>query len=585
MRCVNRAIAAMLLLPLFLPAQVIPPDRLGGWAHAGVYEGATKGIPQRSVVFCDVKTGIPGYPRVARGDGIQDDTEVLQAALRACPEGRVVYLPKGTYRITRPLIIDKGIVVRGEGPAGTKIIQEAPLPAFKIQGGGTSFYYAAVSGHAELGIVQAVLSGLSVGSDTIVIDDATEFMPGDVVLIDQLNDPALVTPNGTGGTCTWCGLGAGTDQAANGSRAMGETLIIAKKSRNAVTFHRPLRYRYERQYEPRLVILSHQPVRNAGIEDLSLTSAPGNQEGSGITMAYCVHCWVRNVESFNFPQKHVEIEWASCGNEIRDSFFHHTPRFDADHGYGINIHNYSADNLIENNVLYGLHTGIIIGSAGGSGNVVAYNFVDDTRHWQPHWFLSQLGTHGAHTFMNLFEGNVCGKVGMDAYWGSGSHSVFFRNYITRENAGQPVTSDINAVNIEASNYFITVAGNILGKPGCRGPAEQIPFRDSRENPVLWKVGYDGARIGYPTDPKVAATLIKTGNWECATGAVQWASDDRQIPDSLYLASKPLWFGALIWPPFTPERPGFDPAHVNPIPAQLRFAQWLKSPGPDGPAIR
>jgi hypothetical protein len=584
-RTIHRAVGALILLSALLPAQVIPTDRMGHWASAGVYADSIKGIPKRSVEFCNVRTRIPGSRLVARGDGIQDDTEALQAALRACPAGQIVYLPQGTYRIRRPLVIDKGLVVRGEGPARTKVVQEAPLPVFQIQGSGTSFYYAAVGGHEELGIVQTVRSGFSRGSDTVVIDDATEFSPGDVVLIDQLNDPALVTSKGTGGTCAWCGLGAGPDHNADGSRAMGETLIITKKSGNAVTFHRPLDYRYEEQFRPRLIVLSHEPVRNAGIEDLGLASAEGNQEGSGITLAYSVHCWVRNVESFNIPQKHVEIEWGSCGNEIRDSFFHHTPRFDADHGYGINIHNYATDNLIENNVFYRLHNGVVIGSAGGSGNVVAYNFTDSTRHWQPHWFLFQLGTHGAHTFMNLFEGNVCGKVGLDSYWGSGSHSVFFRNYITRENSDQPITADINAVAIEAFNYYASVVGNILGRSGCPGPAEQIPFRDSSENPVLWKVGYEGANPGYPTDPKVAATLIKTGNWECATGAVQWTSDDRQIPDSLYLSSKPPWFGTLAWPPFTPERPGFDPQNINPIPAQQRFAQWLKSSGPDSPATR
>jgi hypothetical protein len=179
--------------------------------------------------------------------------------------------------------------------------------------------------------------------------------------------------------------------------------------------------------------------------------------------------------------------------------------------------------------------------------------------------------------MNLFEGNVCGKIGLDSYWGSGSHSVFFRNFISRENTGQPVTQDINAVNIEAFNYFVVVAGNILGTPECRGPSEQIPFLDSLNNPVLWKVGYAGSTTGHPADPKVASTLIRTGNWECATNAVQWSSDDHRLPDSLYLASKPAWFGELAWPPFAPEHTGFDPKNLNKTPAQLRFAQWSQGP--------
>jgi len=574
-------LAGLGILVSSVHAAIVPVDRIVNWARSGVFENEVKGIPDRLKVFCNVKVKIPGSPLLARGDGTRDDSEALQAAINACPPGQVVHIPQGTYRISQSLIINKGIVVRGEGPAKTKIIQHAPSHVFIIQGTGTSFWYAAVGGHPELGIVQSLRSGYSRGSDTVVISDSSECAVGDVVLIDQLNDPALVNANGTGGSCTWCGLGVGVNQDTDGSRAMGETLIIKKKNGNTITFHRPLNYNYKAQFQPRLIVLSHGPVKNAGIEDLYIASADGNREGSGIVMSYCVHCWIRNVESHNIPQKHVEIEWATCGNEVRDSVFHHTPRFDADHGYGINIHNYSTDNLIENNVFYRLHTGVVIGSAGGSGNVVAYNFVDNTQHWQPYWFLYQLGTHGAHTYMNLFEGNVCGKVGLDSYWGSGSHSVFFRNFITRENTGQPVTSDINAVNIEVLNYYVTLVGNILGKPGCRGPSEQIPFRDSHNNPVLWKVGYAGSMIGYPTDPKVDSTLIRTGNWECATNAVQWASDDHHIPDSLYLPSKPAWFGALAWPPFAPERADFDPKNLNKIPAQLRFDRWSQGSAHNG----
>jgi hypothetical protein len=568
-------LAGVGVLLSLMRAEIIPPDRIGNWVRSGVYENGVRGIPNRSIVSCNVKLMIPGTSLLAKGDGIVDDTEALQAAINACPPGQVVHVPQGIYRINRSLVINKGIVVRGEGPAKTKIIQYAASHVFMIQGTGTSFWYAAVGGHPEMGIVQSLIPDCSRGSDTVVIADASECAEGDVVLVDQLNDPALVNANGTGGSCTWCGLGVGADRGTDGSRAMGETLIIKKKSGNTITFHRALSYDFKAQFQPRLILLSHGPVRMAGIEDLFIESAEGNTEGSGIVMSYCVNCWVKNVESHNIPQKHVEIEWAACGNEVRDSFFHHTPRFDADHGYGINIHNYSSDNLIENNVFYRLHTGVVIGSAGGSGNVVAYNFIDNTQHWQPNWFLYQFGTHGAHTYMNLFEGNVCGKVGLDSYWGSGSHSVFFRNFITRENTGQPITSDINAVNVEVLNYYVTLVGNVLGRPGCRGPSEQIPFRDSRNNPVLWKVGYAGSMTGYPTDPKVLATLIRTGNWECATRAVQWTSDDHHIPDSLYLPSKPAWFGALAWPPFAPERADFDPKNMNKIPAQLRFMDWLQ----------
>ena len=46
-----------------------------------------------------------------------------------------------------------------------------------------------------------------------------------------------------------------------------------------------------------------------------------------------------------------------------------------------------------------------------------------------------------------------------------------------------------------------------------------------------------------------------------------------------------WFGTLAWPPFVPERPGFDPGNVPSIPAEERYALWIKGSGPEPPARR
>jgi hypothetical protein len=103
--------------------------------------------------------------------------------------------------------------------------------------------------------------------------------------------------------------------------------------------------------------------------------------------------------------------------------------------------------------------------------------------------------------------------------------------------------------------------------------EQIPYSSISNNPVLWKIGYNCcAATGNPVDPQVAQTLIRTGNWQCVTNTVQWDPNiaDHNIPDSLYLTIKPAWFGILSWPPFTPEKVGFDPNNLDKIPAQVRF---------------
>ncbi len=51
----------------------------------------------------------------AKGDGIQDDTHFIQAAIMACPENSRVYLPAGTYRVTSLFLKSHIRLELGEG--------------------------------------------------------------------------------------------------------------------------------------------------------------------------------------------------------------------------------------------------------------------------------------------------------------------------------------------------------------------------------------------------------------------------------------------------------------------------------------
>jgi len=530
-------------------SEIFPPERLIDWSGAGVYANGVKGIP-----VYPVGVNAKNAPYNAKGDGVTDDTAAIRAAVTACPAGQAVLLPQGTYKISGTISIGKGIVVRGEGPDKTRVIQYASSHIFRISGSSASS-------------VTDVLTGYEKGSDTITVAGGSAFRAGDVVSIDELNDPSLVTSTGTGGTCRWCGR-----YGVNGTRAMGETKLVAAVVGNTVRFVRPLHFTYKAELLPQLVRLSGSPVRNAGIEALYMESADGTTDGHSVFMAGCVYCWVKGVESANTSKKHVELQYGTYGNEVRDSYFHDAKSFTSDRGYGVNVSLGSSDNLIENNVLYHLHYAVAL-EAGGAGNVIAYNYQERTEHYERDWFIQSMGTHGAHSYMNLWEGNVAGMIDFDNYWGSGSHQVVFRNHLTRENPGEPVDANLIAAIVDANNYYDTFVGNILGTPGCPGVVEQIPYVDSYMNPVLWKIGYNCcSATGYPSDATTGATLVRHGNYDYVTNGLTWAPNipDHNLPDSLYLSSKPAWFGSLTWPPFAAERPGFNPAVLNKIPAQVRF---------------
>lgn len=107
---------------------------IGGRAFSG--ENRTAGVAERNVR----RLG-------AVGDGKADDTAAIQIAVEA--GGGVVRLPKGTYRITKPIVIELDKVgytsICGDGVA--RIVMAGPGPALKFVG--THFKSADPAGFAE----------------------------------------------------------------------------------------------------------------------------------------------------------------------------------------------------------------------------------------------------------------------------------------------------------------------------------------------------------------------------------------------------------------------------------------------------
>lgn len=81
-------------------------------ALAGAEQGKTMLLKNANDVFA-----ANYFPTLfgAKGDGVADDTKALQLALQAAGQtGGTVYLPRGVYRISAPLILPAGVTLRGE---------------------------------------------------------------------------------------------------------------------------------------------------------------------------------------------------------------------------------------------------------------------------------------------------------------------------------------------------------------------------------------------------------------------------------------------------------------------------------------
>jgi len=85
--------------------------------------------------------------------------------------------------------------------------------------------------------------------------------------------------------------------------------------------------------------------------------------------------------------------------------------------------------------------------------------------------------------------------------------------------------------------------------------------------AIWLLGRNPI-VPYTTDPNVAKTAVRDGNWDTLPGKQTWLTraTAAPLPDSCYRASKPAFFGNNPWP-------WVDPATgaTHTLPAKARYA--------------
>ena len=525
----------------------ISPDRMVNWSNPG--PGVTGGIPSRTTIFANVKNS----PYGAVGNGVADDTSAIQRAINACPQDQVVYIPAGTYRITQSLRLDRRIVVRGDGPANTKIKLDSS----------TSQSVFAVGTYSENNRIDDLTGGYTKGSTSIIASDPFWFQAGDYIIISQL-DTGNPLIGSTG--CGWF---------KRSQRSIGQTLKITGKSGNTLTVDPPLHWTYEAKYSPqieRVAVNLTNSLEYAGIEDLYMErSQNSGQQHYMIQVWNAANCWFKNIESYRVSGRHIAL-FRSFRCTIRDSYFHHAWAYTSGGlAYGISIANYSSDNLIENNIVYYLNFPIALENSGG-GNVIAYNYTEGAwlNEGDKMYQMADIGTHCDYPHMELFEGNWSTHICPDYEHGGSGYLTFFRNHLDGETTfpkdSPPIPSTNNnngAFDIRQMNTNMNIVGNVLLKPGDTGQYECFLTGSPQCNSgVTTRYVYKFQNTG-----DIYTTAYRQGNYNYITNSAIWVNSTVEtLPNSLYLTSKPAFFGSLLWPPFGPD--------VNPkigtIPAKQRF---------------
>jgi len=484
----------------------------------------------------------------------------------------------------------------------------------------------------QTGYMQLLSANGTKGSNSVTVADGSIFSAGQMVLLDQtsgaswqpdvaqlstsiwaspdyavawqLHKPALsdvddpiasgVTPSTAN---NFAGSGTGSDGAcwfSRQDRPQNEIKQVASVSGNVVTFTSPLTMGYLTSQHAELTTYTglNLPVEKAGVEDLTVQ---GGGDGA-LRFENTMSSWAKNIECTVWYGECVAID-NSYRDELVDSYIHDAAWAEpGGAGYAISLADGSSEVLIENNIVMKTNK-VIVSRSSGAGSVVAYNYMDDGYIATDEGWI-EIGLNASHmvgSHMVLFEGNQSFNMDSDDTHGNSTYIVYFRNYATtvRSTFQSDYTGDtINDVsNIPGGNsgpkraagamtysYWMSYVGNVLGEPGLATAANG--YTDNMPNattwgPSTWMLGWNDVSP-YTTDPKVAATAIRDGNWDSFLSQQTWlSSSEAPLPDSMYLTCKPAFFGSDTWPwtdPSTgtiytlPAKARFDAGTPNTVPA-------------------
>jgi hypothetical protein len=512
--------------------------------------GVSGDIPDRSVV----------YKTLSPSGG--DDTSAIQTAINNCPSGQVVQLNKGTFNVTK-IDMKSNVTLRGGGIGLTTLKGTST----------TSNYIVSFSnGGGGLGTSYNLASGYSKGSTSITTSTNHGWQAGDIILIDELQNPTGDPPisnNGSQGTCTWCGRSSGT-------RPIGQVVKLTSVSGTSAVPEIPLYWSFSSGLSPQGTKINIG-VQFAGVEDLTIdnsTSWNANQQNLGtVVFNGAANCWLLRVDVYGIWETGIMMKNV-YRNTIRSSRVHHCYAYTTSEAYGLWMEGEASANLVEDSIFDDSSTGPIFNGA-TSGNVIAYNYVTNIHRADiPNAACTGISNHGAHPFMNLWEGNYVDGPYMasDHIWGTASHNTWFRNRVFYNPGYTSIREDMN---IWTGQTYFNVVGNILGTVGSETVYQSptVPYTGSPG--CIYTLGCSGT-YGLET-----TSLLRHGNWDSVNKAVVWdpTITDHTLPDSYYLSAKPGWWTNMPWPAIGPDLATMDGS----IPARQRYL--LSPPTPKTPVVK
>lgn len=404
------------------------------------------------------------------------------------------------------------------------------------------------------------------GATSVQVTSSAGFSVGQLVLLDEITDDSFVT---WGSNPAVAPGGEGRGWFTRYDRPVGQMLEIAAIDGSRVSFTTALHIAFDTTHAAQLTRYTHPGVRNAGLEDLYIS---GGRNGN-ISMSLAMYSWVRNVDSDQSFGDSIGLI-ASFRCVVRDSYFHDTTHpYPGGAGYLLSIGEYTADSLIENSIFVNANKVMVMRASGG-GNVIGYNYFDNGYIEYNHDWV-ETGINASHMtcpHFELFEGNQAFNADGDNTWGGAVYNTFFRNHLTGKRRSFADIQNRRGIGLMYGHYYYSFVGNVLGYDEMSpAPYGGFTYEDGwpwEGDPVpMWRLGYNPEDWDAPAEARVVNTAFRHGNFDFATHAIHWdaVTSNRTLPPSMYLTSKPPFFGSSQWPWVDPLT-----GMLYALPARARF---------------
>jgi hypothetical protein len=584
---------------------LIPPNRMTLWQPGVTYNG---GIPNRTTI----------YKTLSPTGG--DDTPQLQAALDSCPPNQVVQLTAGVFRINGNGVSFRtsNCTLRGAGPGsgsstgnGGLFVADASATQLIKADRNTNPSYGVLyfGSNPNFGTSVNLAADATLGTNSLTLASNPGIQVGEIVYIDQITDnhpdvywgPDHDPPGG--GSRRWF---------VRQDRSLNQMMEVTAVNGNTITFATPFHTTFSPTYQAQLTRFAQPLAMRSGVEDLYLYGGMGGDWQGNLPMNGCAYCWIKHVESHWSIGTSVGL-YVTYRSELRDSYIHETPDPNpGGGGYLVGLNYGASDNLVENNIMwYGNKVDVMRGT--GGGNVLAYNYMDDAfGSTYPQW--PEAGVNAGHyttPHMELIEGNYSHNYKGDSFWGNSIDITAFRNHLSGLRAAYPPLNTYtytpsnepnctfrygdygsrSAVDVQAYSYRTNFVGNVLGMQNqqllgynsnsCFDSVEiGWAYEDINDSVngnvvIMWDMGSLQTRAGWSWVATTYQTQLRQGNWDWYMKTQIWSGiggsgttstqQAQIIPNSLYLASKPAFFGSNPWPWVDPST-----GTTYTLPAKARF---------------